>query len=67
MLSGKILNIKWAGVWHVQIEGVRKIFNTDYAMNVWLCYIFKKVKDPEKKKLLSRDMSLIIKNEEKTE
>lgn len=57
VLKGKILKLSWDGRWNVSIERVNKSFSTYDELRSWLIDILDKVRDPEKKQLLLKDVT----------
>ena len=62
MLKGKIISIEYHGLmeWHLKIDGKHKSFTTYQALESYLVWVFSKVKDPDKKKLLKADMDTLF-------
>lgn len=58
-LKGKILNIRWDGTWHVNIERVYKLFETHEEMQFWLQHVLNNARDPDKKQLLMKDVEYL--------
>ena len=57
MLKGKILKIWYADdLFQLKVERIYKRFTTKEAMDNYLSYILKMVKDPQKTALLKQDL-----------
>ena len=62
MLKGKIINIEYCGMmdWRLTIDGELKTFTTYVALESYLVWVYYKVKDQDKKKLLKQDMDCLF-------
>lgn len=62
MLSGKIISIEYGGLmnWRLIIDGKLKTFTTYPALESYLVWVYDKVRDQEKKKLLKQDMECLF-------
>ncbi len=56
MLRGKILTIRWAGVFEATIDGKSKRFNDWQSMHDWFTRVLKYSKDDGKRALLEQDL-----------
>ena len=59
MLRGKILRIKWNGVFEATIDGKSKRFNDWPSMYDWFEQVIKYAKDSKKRALLLEDLRKI--------
>ena len=59
MLRGKILKIKWDGVFEATIDGKSKRFNHWLSMHDWFEQVIKYAKDSKKRALLLEDLQHI--------
>ena len=62
MLTGKIISIEYCGLmdWRLTIDGKLKTFTTYVALESYLVWVYDKVRDQEKKKLLKQDMECLF-------
>ena len=62
MLTGKIITIKYNGLmdWRLTIDGKLKTFTTYVALESYLVWVYDKVRDQDKKKLLKQDMDCLF-------
>lgn len=62
MLTGKIISIEYCGMmdWRLTIDNKLKKFTTYLALESYLVWVYDKVKDQEKKKLLKQDMDCLF-------
>lgn len=61
MLKGKILKIRWNGVFEATIDGKSKRFDDWRGMYEWFSQVIKYAKDSKKRALLLADLSKICK------
>ncbi|MCK5600956.1 hypothetical protein KAR91_03745 [Candidatus Pacearchaeota archaeon] len=59
MLRGKILRIKWIGVFEATIDGKSKRFNDWQSMYDWFAQVLKYAKDDKKRAILEEDLRKI--------
>jgi hypothetical protein len=62
MLKGKIISIEYHGLmdWRLTIDGKLKEFTTYVALESYLVWVYDKVKDQDKKKLLKQDLECLF-------
>lgn len=60
MLQGKILKIKWNGVFEATIDGKSMRFNHWSSMHDWFAKVLKYSKNEKKRALLVEDLRKIV-------